>query len=148
MMIASHCLLGLSCTAMILCMYSSFLYGFFSMGPWLCLLYFLLPYSIFRCDLGEFLAYSIGWSVLELFDNGEFWQVVYNWLVFVSIFRWCHSAILVNALDCGIVVSKFKLQSCYYVHFWANTPGKGMKPSYPPSYGLNSTTTVLLEGWI
>ena len=31
-------------------------------------------------------------------------------------------------MDCGIVVSEFIFQSCYYVHFWANTLGKGMNP--------------------
>ena len=44
-------------------------------------------------------------------------------------------------MDCGIVVS----ESRYYIHFLANTLGKGMNPPYPPpSYGLNSTITVLL----
>ena len=47
-------------------------------------------------------------------------------------------------MDCGIVVSEFVSQSRYYVHFRANTLGKGMKPPHPPCYGLNSTTTVLL----
>ena len=51
-------------------------------------------------------------------------------------------------MDCGIVVSKFELQLHYYVHFRANTLGKGMNPPYPPSYGLNSTTTVLLGEWL
>ena len=31
---------------------------------------------------------------------------------------------MVKALDCGIVVSEFELQSSYYVHFWTNTLGK------------------------
>ena len=34
------------------------------------------------------------------------------------------------------------------VHFRAITLGKDMKPLYPPSYGLNSTTTVLLGEWL
>ena len=29
-----------------------------------------------------------------------------------------------------------------------NILGKGMNPPYPPSYGLNSTTTVLLGEWL
>ena len=49
---------------------------------------------------------------------------------------------MVKEMDCGIVVSDFKLQSRYYVHFRTNTFGKSMNPSYPPSY---CTTTVLLE---
>ena len=36
--------------------------------------------------------------------------------------------VMVKALDCGIVVREFVLQSCYYVHFRANTLGKGMNP--------------------
>ena len=36
--------------------------------------------------------------------------------------------VMVKAMDCGIVVSEFVLQSRYYVHFRANTPEKGMKP--------------------
>ena len=35
-------------------------------------------------------------------------------------------SVMVNALDCKIVVSEFELQSCYYVHFGTNTLGKGM----------------------
>ena len=50
----------------------------------------------------------------------------------------CPRGVMVKALDCGIVVREF-----YYVHFRANTLGKGMNTPYPPSYGLNSTTTVL-----
>ena len=51
--------------------------------------------------------------------------------------------------DCDIVVSKFELQSRYYVHFRTVTLEKGMKPLIPPpppNYGLNSITTVL-QGW-
>ena len=33
---------------------------------------------------------------------------------------------MVKAMDCGIVVSEFVLQSRYYVHFRANTLGKDM----------------------
>ena len=51
-------------------------------------------------------------------------------------------------MDIGIVVSEFVLQSRYYVHFRTNTLGKGMDPLYPPSFGLNSTTTVLLGEWL
>ena len=56
--------------------------------------------------------------------------------------------VMVKVNDCRIVVSKFELQSRYYVHFWTNTLRKGKTSPYPPSYGLNSTSTVLLEGWI
>ena len=36
--------------------------------------------------------------------------------------------VMVKAIDCGIVVSEFVLQSRYYVLFRANTLGKGMNP--------------------
>ena len=32
----------------------------------------------------------------------------------------------VNAMDSGIIVREFKLQSHYYIHFQINTLGKGM----------------------
>ena len=37
-------------------------------------------------------------------------------------------SVMVKAMDCGIVVSEFVLKSRYYVHFRANTLGKGMNP--------------------
>ena len=58
-------------------------------------------------------------------------------------------SVMAKMLDCGLKVSKFKLQLCNYVHFLTNIP-------LSPSYGLNRTTTVLLrklwneityEGW-
>ena len=66
----------------------------------------------------------------------------------VLMLRWCPHGVMVKALDRGIAASKFKPQLCYYIHFQINTLGKGMTPPYPPGYGLNSTTTVLLEGWL
>ncbi len=43
--------------------------------------------------------------------------------------------LMVKAMDCGIVVSEFVLQSRYYVHFRANTLGKGMNPLILPAMG-------------
>ena len=43
--------------------------------------------------------------------------------------------VMVKAIDCGIVVSEFVLQSRYYVHFQANTLGKGMNPLILPAMG-------------
>ena len=41
-----------------------------------------------------------------------------------------------KAMNCGIVVREFVLQSLYYVHFRANTLGKGMNPLIlPPAMG-------------
>ena len=41
--------------------------------------------------------------------------------------------LVVKAIDCGIVVREFVLQSRYYVHFRANTLGKGMNPLILPA---------------
>ena len=57
--------------------------------------------------------------------------------------------LVAKVLNCKIVVSEFKLQDCYYVHFWINTLGKGMNLLIPTlSYGLYRTTTVLLKEWL
>ena len=46
-----------------------------------------------------------------------------------------HRGVMVNAMDCRIVVSEFELQSRNYVHFWTNTLGKGMNPLILPAMG-------------
>ena len=43
--------------------------------------------------------------------------------------------VMVKVMDCGIVVSEFKLQSRYYVHFQTNTLGKDMNPLIFPTMG-------------
>ena len=47
----------------------------------------------------------------------------------------CPYGVMVKAMDCGIIVSEFVLQSCYYIHFRANTLGKGMNPLILPAMG-------------
>ena len=42
----------------------------------------------------------------------------------------CPRGVMFKAMDCGIVVSEFKLQSRYYVPFRANTLGKSMNPLF------------------
>ena len=46
-----------------------------------------------------------------------------------------YRGVIVKAMNYGIVLSEFVLQSCYYVHFRANTLGKGMKPLILPAIG-------------
>ena len=55
----------------------------------------------------------------------------------VCIFIYAHiCGVMVKAMNCGIVVREFVLQSRYYVHFRANTLGKGMNPLIlPPAMG-------------
>ena len=47
----------------------------------------------------------------------------------------CPRGVIVKVMDCGIVVREFILQSRYYVHFRANTLGKGMNPLILPAMG-------------
>ena len=47
----------------------------------------------------------------------------------------CPRGVMVKAMDCRIVVREFVLQSRYYVHFQANTLGKGMNPFILPAMG-------------
>ena len=49
--------------------------------------------------------------------------------------RGCPHGVMVKAMDYGIVVREFVLQSRYYVHFRANTLGKGMNPLILPAVG-------------
>ena len=47
----------------------------------------------------------------------------------------CPGGVMVNAMDYGILVSEIVLQLRYYVHFRANTLGKGMNPFILPTMG-------------
>ena len=47
----------------------------------------------------------------------------------------CPRGVMVKAMDCRIIVHEFVLQSRYYVHFQANTLGKGMNPLILPAMG-------------
>ena len=47
----------------------------------------------------------------------------------------CPRDVMVKAMDGGIVVSEFVLQSHYYVHIRANTLGKGKNPLILPAMG-------------
>ena len=53
----------------------------------------------------------------------------------VQILGGCPRGVMVKAMDCGIVVREFVLQSRYYVHFRTNTLGKGMNPLILPAMG-------------
>ena len=62
--------------------------------------------------------------------------VVDNFISFNrSLFWGCPRGVMVKAMSCGIVVREFVLQSHYYVHFRANTLGKGMNPLILPAMG-------------
>ena len=53
--------------------------------------------------------------------------------------RGCPRGVMVKAMDCGIAL----LRSLSGKYSW-----KRYELPYPPSYGLNSTTTVLLGEWL
>ena len=56
--------------------------------------------------------------------------------------------VMAKVLNYGLEVSRFELLSRYYVHFRTNTREKGLEPSHPPSYELNSITAVLQQRWL
>ena len=53
----------------------------------------------------------------------------------ITFSQGCPRGVMVKAMDCGIVVREFVLQSCYYVHFRVHTLGKGMNLLILPSMG-------------
>ena len=53
-------------------------------------------------------------------------------IIFIH-FWGCPHGVMVKAMVCRIVVREFVLQSCSYVHFWANNLGKGMNPLILPA---------------
>ena len=62
------------------------------------------------------------------------------WLIYetdlLTILPGCPRGVMVKAMNCGIIVREFVLQSRYYVHFRAKTLGKGMNPLIlPPAMG-------------
>ena len=61
----------------------------------------------------------------------EYFATAYD----LDLFKGCPRGVMVKAMDCGIVVREFVLQSRYYVHFRANTLRKGMNPLILPTMG-------------
>ena len=71
----------------------------------------------------------LNWEVVTCFSNFEI-------LMFYLYGQGCPRGVMVKVMNCGIVVREFVLQSRYYVHFRANTLGKGMNPLIlPPAMG-------------
>ena len=56
----------------------------------------------------------------------------------------CPCGVMVKVMDCGIVVSEFILKVALSCSLSGKYPWERYEPPYPPSYGSNSTTTVLL----
>ena len=88
------------------------------------------------------------WQVIEYqIHFYTYKQFYFRQLSLAKLHGGRHRGVMVKVMDCRIVVSKFKLQSLRYFHFRTNTLGKGMSPLIPQQSN-NSTTTVLLEGWL
>ena len=54
---------------------------------------------------------------------------------FINTNMGCPHGVMVKAMDRGIIVRESVLQSRYYIHFQANTLGKGMNPLILPAMG-------------
>ena len=89
------------------------------------------------------------WMSLKLSGNTQLPQLQANRKAIWYIIRESSWGSVSNLLDCDILVKQFELQSSYYVHFRTNTCRK-RKDSFDllPSFGLNNTTTVFLQGCI
>ena len=77
-------------------------------------------------------------SILANFNNAVVWMVIGCPPISNSsnLLYQVFDGVMVKARNCGIVVREFVLQSRYYVHFRANTLGKGMNPLIlPPAMG-------------
>ena len=55
----------------------------------------------------------------------------------------CLSSEVINVYNSELISHQ-----SYYVHFWANTLTKMMKPPYATSYEINSTTSLFQQGWL
>ena len=63
---------------------------------------------------------------------GLFYTMELSYHIVLLPLKKCPRGVMVKAMNCGIVVREFVLQSRYYVHFRANTLGKGMNPLILP----------------
>ena len=68
------------------------------------------------------------WMHMSTYQQLQFYQPEWIW--------GCPRGEMVKAMDCGIILSEFVLQLCYYIHFGTNTLGKGMSPLILPAMGL------------
>ena len=72
---------------------------------------------------------------LVTFNNGTLDFVFTYFSPKTDIYEGCPRGVMVKAIDCGIVVHEFVLQSRYYVYFRASTLGKGINPLILPAMG-------------
>ena len=82
---------------------------------------------------------SVAFLVINGVKQGCFlapilFSIMFSVMLF-DAFRGCPRGVMVKLIGCRIVVSEFELQTRYYVHFRANTLGKGMNPLILPAMG-------------
>ena len=66
-------------------------------------------------------------TVLKKLSSGSYKNVIKKMCleIIYQFYMGCSRGVMVKAIDCGIIVSEFELQSRYYVHFRTNSFGKG-----------------------
>ena len=101
-------------------------------SPTVCISKFLRNFSpLFFWTISELCMSKVVRSNFNFLHNSQ-------WITFPTqpYTLGCPRGVMVKAMNCGIVVREFVLQSRYYVHFRANTLGKGMNPLIlPPAMG-------------
>ena len=103
------------------------------------ILYLLRKYLLGKSGMAEHI-WKKKWNHLPLRDKVEIIERAEHWRIrriqhicLATMTCWgCPRGVMVKAMNCGIVVREFVLQSRYYVHFRANTLGKGMNPLILP----------------
>ena len=91
---------------------------------------------IFVCVFIHMNIYTYINTCIYLYIERECLRIMLLWLdKILKIHRRCPRGVMVKAMDCGIVVSEFVLQSRYYVHFRTNTLAKGMNSLIFPAMG-------------
>ena len=102
------------------------------------LVFFLYQFVEFAVYVNFFISVTTYFTFSEFFSSvlpGDFslkseWQQVS-----LGFPGRCPCGVMVKVMDCRIVVCEFVLQLRYYVHFRANTLGRGMNPLILPAMG-------------
>ena len=77
--------------------------------------------------------YGISTIVDYLMPNQYYTYILDIYDMYTRFVGRCPRGVMVKAMDSGIVLSEFELQSRYYVHFRANTLGKLWSPLILPA---------------
>ena len=72
---------------------------------------------------------------------------IINNLIYLSNFKESPFGLLAKVLDYILEVTKFELQSCYYIHARTKTNGKGMNPLSSELIGQIVSLLFLYKDW-